>query len=65
MNSELFGRAAKGLRHRAETDNAEADGLIHAQHGHVHNRSTCSAIIALRPFIRIEMDKHCQRPLPP
>jgi hypothetical protein len=31
----------------------------------VHNRSTCTAIIALRPFIRIEMDKHYQRPPTP
>jgi hypothetical protein len=63
MNPELFRSAAKGLRHRSETHDAEADGLIHAHHIHMHNGPAITAVVALRHFVRIKMDKHCQLPL--
>ena len=57
-NLQFLGRTAEGLRHRPEAYQAEIDRLIHANHRHMHDCAGCTAIVALRTFIRIEMDKH-------
>jgi hypothetical protein len=57
-NLQFLGRTAEGLRHCPEAYQAEIDRLIHANHRHMHDCAGCTAIVTLRTFIRIEMDKH-------
>jgi hypothetical protein len=58
MNPELFRRMAERLRQRSEADNAQVNRLVRMFHGHMHDCAGFSAVIALGPFVRIEMDKH-------
>jgi hypothetical protein len=57
-NSEFGGSVVKSLRQRRNTDKAQVNGRFEMPHRQMHDGIRRPTVVALRAFVRIEMDKH-------